>query len=248
MPLLYVLEILMQIYFAAHAIRTGKDRYWIFIILAFPVMGSLVYFIVEFLPDIRYSHKLKNAGSVIGKMVNPGKHLRLLEEQTELSPSFKNKKELAQAYIEAGMFDKAIALYDSCLQGINANDETVIEGLSCAYFFKKDFEKAKEILLNLMTIRKSRKSDEFDLLLAKTLEELGDIDGAMTEYAAIIKGYSGEEARCRYALLLKRTGKAEEAAALFNEILKNARLSPGFYKKAQKQWIKTAEKELKTSS
>ncbi len=111
MPLLYVLEILMQIYFAAHAIRTGKDRYWIFIILAFPVMGSLVYFIVEFLPDIRYSSQLKQTGSKLGKMINPGKHLRLLEEQTELSPSLKNKKELAQAYIESGLFDKAIVFF-----------------------------------------------------------------------------------------------------------------------------------------
>ncbi|OQX26973.1 MAG: hypothetical protein BWK80_07665 [Desulfobacteraceae bacterium IS3] len=248
MPLLYVLEILMQIYFAAHAIRTGKDRYWIFIILAFPVMGSLVYFIVEFLPDIRYSSQLKQTGSKLGKMINPGKHLRLLEEQTELSPSLKNKKELAQAYIESGLFDKAIVLYQSCLEGININDETIIEGLSCAYFFKRDFERAKESLLNLMAIRKTKRSDEFDLLFAKSLEELGDIEGALREYAAIVKGYSGEEARCRYALLLKRTGKAEESAALFNEILKNARLSPAFYKKAQKQWIDTAKKELKTSS
>lgn len=244
MPLLYVLEILVQIYFAAHALRTGRDRYWIFI----PVMGSLVYFIVEFLPEIRYSSKLKQTGSKIGKMINPGKHLKLLEEQVELSPSFKNKKELAQAYIESGFFDKAIALYESCLEGININDETIIEGLSCAYFFKKDFEKAKESLFKLMSIRKSKKSDEFDLLLARTLEESGDNDGALGEYAAIMKGYSGEEARCRYALLLRRLGREEEAAALFNQILQNARLSPGFYKKAQKQWINTAKKELKTGS
>ena len=49
--------------------------------------------------------------------------------------------------------------------------------------------------------------DDFDLLLARTYAALGETDKALDEYSALLKRYSGYEARCRQALLLKRAGK-----------------------------------------
>ncbi len=136
-------------------------------------------------------------------------------------------------------------LYKSCLEGMYENDPYIWEGLSCAYFFKGDFEKAKKHLYKLREMKGEKQSQEFDLLLARALEESEDTDGALKEYAVLIKRFSGEEARCRYALLLKKTGKSGDAENIFREIVKNARLSPKYYKKIQKKWIAVAEKELK---
>lgn len=36
------LHVLIAIYFAAHAVRTGQDKYWLWILFAFPLLGSLV--------------------------------------------------------------------------------------------------------------------------------------------------------------------------------------------------------------
>ena len=141
------------------------------------------------------------------------------------------------------MFDKAIALYRDCMQGAYENDISMIEGLCCAFYFKKDLSNAKKYLTKLMELRTDKKRDEFDLLYAKTLEESGDTDGALESYSEIVKSFSGEEARCRYALLLKKVGRAEEADEFFEMTLKNARLSPKFYVKAQKKWINIAKSE-----
>ena len=41
----------LQITLAVHAVRTGRPFIWIFIILIFPLMGSLIYIIAELIPE-----------------------------------------------------------------------------------------------------------------------------------------------------------------------------------------------------
>jgi len=44
-----VLVIAVQVFFAIHCVRNGKPA-WLIVILFFPVVGSLVYLVLEFLP------------------------------------------------------------------------------------------------------------------------------------------------------------------------------------------------------
>jgi len=243
MPVAAVLEIVFQVYFAVHAIQTGRDRYWLYIIVFFPGIGCLIYFFAEFLPYLQQSSRMRKFKSDVGKSLNPGRHLRMLQEQVELTPSIKNKKRLAEAYVNGGQFDKGIDLYRQCLEEAHQDDPHLLEGLSCAYFFKGDFKQAKRYLTQLLDVCESYNADPFHLLMARTLEALGEVDAAKAKYAQVVKTFSGEEARCRYALLLKQLGQTEAANQLFAEILKNARLSPKYYKRTQKTWIEMARKE-----
>ena len=59
MHLLLVLEIIAQIYFVVHAIKTDKARYWIYIIILVPWIGFLIYFAAEFLPEYQASQSAK---------------------------------------------------------------------------------------------------------------------------------------------------------------------------------------------
>lgn len=242
MPLLGLLSLLIQVYFAIHAYNTGRQG-WIYIIILFPGVGSLIYFLAEFLPDFVKSHTGRQAAKNFWGIVDPGRELRYLRNQAEMADSVKNRKALAEGCISAGLFEEAISLYQSCLEGMYADDPSIQEGLCLAYFLKGDFDTAKENLFKLKEMQEDNQSSEFDLLLARTFEESGETDRALQEYSALIGKYSGEEARCRYALLLKKSGQIQEANGIFNEILKNARLSPKYYKKTQKKWISIAKKE-----
>jgi hypothetical protein len=243
MPVLAVLEILIKVYFCVHVVKTGRERYWLWIIIFFPGIGSLIYFIAEFLPDLQGNYKVRKFQSGVAKKINPTKRIRYLKDQLELTPSIQNKKLLADEYVNLGKFDKAISLYMECRQGVYENDTSMLEGLCLAYFFKQDLPNAKKHLTELIETRPEKKVDEFDLLYARTLEASGDIEGALKKYSDIERTFSGEEAKCRYALLLKKEGMHDKAEKLFSEILKNARLSPKFYVKAQKKWINIAKKE-----
>ena len=240
MPVLAICEIAVQVYFAVHAIRTGRERPWLFIIIIFPGVGSLIYFFSEYLPDMQRAARLRKKRAE----VNSPKHLRYLEDQVEITPSVKNKKALAEAYVHSGMFDKAIPVFESCLQGLHEKDPFILEGLCCAFFFKGDFETAKIKLLELKQLRGDDPNNDFDLLLARAYEKLGETEAAVEEYYRLVKHFSGAEASCRYALLLKKIGRREEATTIFKQILKDARLSPEFYQKQQKKWIKIAKKEI----
>jgi hypothetical protein len=243
MPVLALVELLIQVFFAVHALRTGRPCYWLFIIICFPIVGSLIYLFAEFLPSLQHNRGFQGFQSNVGRMINPTKRLRHLEDQVEITPSVKNKEALAEEYARCGIFDNAILLYESCLQGVHENDQAVIDGLCQACFFKADYGKANHYFSKRMEVRGNEKRDELDILHARTLEGLGDIDGARTKYSEIADSVPGEEARCRYALLMKQTGRIDEANELFNKVLKNARLSPKYYRKTQKEWILMAEKE-----
>lgn len=242
MPVVIGLEILMQIYFITHAIRNGKDRYWIFILMAFPGIGCLAYFLMEFLPELKHSNHVKKAGAGIMDTVNPGRRLQYWRDQVEITPSVRNKKELANEYINLGQFDRALDIYNQCLEGLYESDQAVIEGICCAHFFKGDYRNAETWLLRLKEIRKGVHDNNFDLLYARSLESQGKTGEALEAYESMIRKFSGEEARCRYARLLHRCGRVDESKAMYREILNNARLNAKYYKNTQKQWISIARK------
>ncbi|PLY05430.1 MAG: hypothetical protein C0622_01700 [Desulfuromonas sp.] len=60
MTLIGIIELIAQIYFAVHAGRTGR-YWWIFIIIFFPLIGSVVYFFVEYLPELNTMSKVKKS-------------------------------------------------------------------------------------------------------------------------------------------------------------------------------------------
>ncbi len=100
MPVLAVLEILVKVYFAVHVVKTGRDRYWLWIIIFFPGIGSLVYFFAEFVPDLQGNYKVRKFGTGLADRINPTRRLRDLENQLELAPSVQNRKLLAEEYGE----------------------------------------------------------------------------------------------------------------------------------------------------
>jgi hypothetical protein len=82
--------------------------------------------------------------------------------------------------------------------------------------------------------------------MARTLEHMSDLEGARREYEAIVRESVGEEVRCRYALLLKKLGRHDDARVIFEGILRNAKISPRYYRKMQRPWIQIATRETQS--
>jgi hypothetical protein len=243
MSLFFVLSIALQVICGIHAVKTGRER-WLFIIIFFSLIGCLVYFFVEFLPDLRHQPVAANASSGLFKILDPGRDLRRLRDQLTRTDSINNRKALADGYVRAGLFKDAIDLYQTCLKGAYVDDPGIMEGLSLAHFFQEDYMGAKKYLLRLKKLQSEKTPHEFKLLLARTYEELGEQENALDEYQHLLKLHSGEEARYRYALLLKKIGRAEEAVKLFHAIIAETRIQPKFYRRAQKKWVELAKKEI----
>ena len=51
--------IILQVALAVHVARTKRPFIWIFIILFFPLMGSLIYIIAELIPELERNNTLQ---------------------------------------------------------------------------------------------------------------------------------------------------------------------------------------------
>ncbi len=240
------LILLVQIYCAVHAAKRGRSQ-WIYIILFFPLVGCIVYIITYMLPYMRVDSAVVSTGNKIAKKINPTRELIRLKKQLEFSDTIANRQALAKEYMSLGGYEDAVVLYESCLEGPYEDDPDMIVDLAYALYLNESFEEAKQQLLKIKKNNPRSKTKDAFLLLAKTYERLDDTDMALKEYESLKDIYPGEEARCRYALLLKKTGNPDLANQMFNEIIFDASRSPRYYRKSQRKWIEIAKQQLNES-
>jgi hypothetical protein len=62
--------IVLQIVLAVHAVRSKRPFVWVFIILIFPLMGSLIYIIAELIPEWERNNTLQKWVNDIERVVS----------------------------------------------------------------------------------------------------------------------------------------------------------------------------------
>ena len=90
----------------------------------------------------------------------------------------------------------------------------------------------------------SFQSADCHLLYARALEEQGKVAPALHEYQALAPYYPGQEARCRYAMLLEKAGEHRESQRLFREICQSVEMSPRHARRLQREWYDIARRAL----
>ncbi len=243
MPIIIGL-LLIQIIFVIHVIKTGRDRSWIWIILVLSGIGCLVYFLLEVLPDLRRSRTGKKTATKLVNVIDPHRDLKARVNALEVSDNVENRIQLAKECVAEGLYEQAIDLYSSVLQGLYKHDPHIMLQLAEALFCHGDYVKTKATLVQLIETNPDFKSSEGHLLFARTLEALEENEVAMHEYETLASYYAGYEAKCRYALLLKKLGYTEKAHLLFNKIITQSKLMPKQYRRVQKAWIDIASQQL----
>lgn len=242
MVFLYTLAPLVQILTAVHAVKTGRAGSWLWIILVFPLVGSVVYFIVEVVPDNRSHLSFGNIVDAILNTIQPERELKILQEQVELSNTVENKIALASYYVRAKQPEKAVEIYKSCLNGSFQKDAGLHFELSFAQYQAKMYDDAIATLAKLGRENPGYEPFKRELTYAVILEEKGQLLDARSIYEAIIEKFGGEEAHCRYALLLEKLGEPESAKTIFEEIIKRTKRLPSHQKRFQREWINEAKK------
>jgi hypothetical protein len=244
MPALGLLILGAQVLCAAHVVRTGRPFWWIYLIVLAPLVGTIVYLGVEILPGLYRGPTARQVASRVTRVLDPYRGVREAWRRLELSPTIQNKTALAEEYLAAGQPQDAVALYREALSGIHATDPSLMLALARALF---SLGNTAEVLATLERLREANpeySSPEGHLLYARSLEMEGRTEAALREYAALTVYYPGQEARCRYALLLQMTGRVAEARNLFEEIHKAIAYGPRHQYRTQREWYELARREL----
>ncbi|MFI4891671.1 MAG: tetratricopeptide repeat protein [Steroidobacterales bacterium] len=240
----FVLSLLVQAGLIVHVIRTGRNTLWIWAIALLPAAGSAAYIVVELLPELFGSGSARRASRSMRRLIDPDRDLREASAAVALSGNVDARRRLAEQLFQRGDYERSIAVCQEGLRGVFEHDPTLLYGLARAQFAAGQFTAARDSLARLRLHENGLGSPEVGLLYARSLEAAGDLAQAQQEYAAIAPGFPGAEARVRYALLLKRLGRTQEAERLLRELLDAAQLAPRHYRKAQAEWLDRAAAEL----
>ena len=194
------LHIIIAIFFAIHAVRTGRQLYWLVILFMFPLLGSIVYFAVVFLPHSRIQHGARKAGAVIQKSLDPGRDMREARHAFDLTPTAHNQMRLAAALFDAGEISQAVDQYDACLRGPFAGDAEIGVGAARAKLANNQPQAAIDVLAPLRAKHPNFRPEQVGLLMASAYDAAGRPDEAGSEYEALTQRFGSIEARARLAL------------------------------------------------
>ncbi len=244
MPL-FVLSAIIQIAFIIHIIKTGRNTMWIWVVMMLPMLGAAAYFFMEIFPELSKSRTGVKATKGLGKIINPDKDFKDATNNFTVVDTVENSSKLAAEYLTKDMFEEAKELYEKCLTGVHEDDPDLMYGLAQSEYGLENYARTKEVLDNLIRDNPTYKNVDAHLLYARCLVKLEETDAALKEFSALDEYFPGPEATYRYAMLLQTLDKDEQAEALLEKILQDAKLSDKHYRSRYKLWINKAKQELK---
>lgn len=240
--LFIILSLAVQAGLIIHVIKTGRNQIWIWVLALLSLPGAIAYIVVEILPDLFRSRTAQRTARSLKKAMDPGADLRRYESEASLTGNVASRQRYAEELVSHGRYDEAITQYRSALTGLYAHDANLMLGLAKAQFAKGDATAARTTLDDLIRLNPDFRSPDGHLLYARALEAEGNVQKALEEYKVLAPSYPGAEAAVRYAQLLQAQGRREEAQKVARELLEQARIAPGHYRKAQRPWLDAAER------
>lgn len=244
MPVIGGVVLLIQLCFAYHALKTGRPYWWLFVIMAFPVMGCVLYYFIEVFPSSRESRKAEQAARAIAKAWDPERTLREKVADLESCGSVENRVQLAKACMNHRMYADAATLYRSCLNGVYEKDPDIRFGLATAHLMNGSYSEALEMARKVRADQPAYRKAEVGMVIAKALEGGERLDDALAEYKVLADIFPGEEGRWRYAALLARLQRGADAQEVLGRMLRNSERMPEHYREAQGEWLKLAREHL----
>lgn len=247
MPILGIgLHVIIALFFAIHALRTNQDKYWLMILFAFPLFGSMIYGLTIWLPDARNTRHGRTLENTLVNVLDPSRELRQAQEAMEIASTPDNRIRLAHALLNARRASEAIPQYQSVLNGIYANDPKIQTHLSRAFLEAGNFREAKDLLDHIIKVNPNYKSPDGHLIYARALAALDERKQAREEFEVLVGYFVGLEARARYVEALIHWDDIYRANALLEESLKIAKRMPSSARQMNQEWVAILEKSNKT--
>jgi hypothetical protein len=242
--LLLILSYTAQVLLIIHCIKTGRNQLWIWVLILLPGAGAIAYVAVEVLPGLLRSRTAQRTARGLKKAMDPGADLRRYESEVRVAGNVASHQRYAEELVRHERYDEAIAQYREALTGLYEHDPNLMLGLAQAQFGKGDAHAARATLDELIRLNPEFRSPAGHLLYARALEKEGEVQKALEEYRVLAPSYPGAEASVRFAQLLLAQGQRAEAQQVARELLEQARLAPGHYRKAQRPWLEAAQRLL----
>jgi len=213
-----------------HAYKNKVEYYWYFLIFFFPLVGCLIYLYKHF-----YSRrKLEDLREGLKHSINSNYKIEKLEKELRFSDTIENKQTLAREHTDAGNYDRAIELYESCLSGMYVNDENSVRGLIKNYYLVEDYAAVVEVANRIEDRKRFNKTKE-KTALAWAHFHLGHFKEAEKCFDEMNIPFSNFEHRLEYATFLDQTDHSDKALIILDDMLDEIDSMDSYEKGLKKQ-------------
>jgi len=231
---IFGLSLIFSVLLCVHVVRTGQQMYWLWIILAFPWLGALIYAAAVIAPEMFRGPTARRLGHGARQALDPTREHRTARIARDEAPTVANQLRLARAATALGRHDEAETLYGQAARGIHAEDPVLLLGRAVALIELGRFSEALPLLDLLGQDTDKGRSPAAALALGRTYEGLGRNAEAETAYQWAVERLPGLEALGRHAAFLARTGHRVEAKEAVDEMDRRiAKANPQFRREAR---------------
>jgi hypothetical protein len=238
------LSLIFSIALCVHAVRTNQNMYWLWIILAIPWLGALVYFVAIVLPEMLGGSTARRVSVATRAALDPERDYRTAKKAHDDSPTVGNAMRMAAAAAQLGRYDEAERLYAESARGIHADDPTLLLGRANALLEMNRYDDALEVLEQLGHNIDQGRTPQAALALGRACEGAGRIAEADAAYAWAAERMPGLEAMARYAAFMARHGRRAEAEAMVADIDKRVARIKGALRGEARGWRDLAAQAL----
>lgn len=238
--LTYFIQLLLVI----HVLKTGRNRYWIWLLLFLPLIGGVAYLVVELIPEYASSITGQRTRRGVKKLIDPGAEIRAHSAAWEQSSNADNGRRYAQALLASGRAKEAEEILDQVLGGFFKTDPALMLLKAQAQFDQEQWAPCLATLEDLQKHNPDHRSPEGHLLYARALEQSGHREEAIREYRSVATYYPGARARYLLGLALKNGGHENEAVQELQTMIRDAELAPAHFRKSEKNWLDKAKRDL----
>ena len=202
-----------------HLFKNRKSFYWIFAILFLPFIGCVTYLVTQ----VFYKRNSEQVSGNLATVIEPSKKnvslgkIKRLEDQLDFADTYLNRINLAEAYLEAHHYAKAIEHYQIALNDQTQNDFYVKANLIESYYHLKDFDQVLAYSSGLQDHKEYEKS-KIPFFYGMALAENGKTEEAIAQFEILDKPYSNYNERLAFANFLVRLERNKDAKALVDEL------------------------------
>jgi hypothetical protein len=244
MPFVGLVHLAIAAFFGVHAIRSGQPIYWLFVLFAFPLLGSVVYCFAIYLPQLRYTRGGMKAARAVQDIVDPHRELREATAEYDRTPTTYNRARLAAALLAKGHVDEAIEHYRAAASGAYVNDAAFLAGLARAEIAGGRHADAAATLERLFASHPEQRRGALAIAHAEALAGAGN-PKARDAFEALIAQDASTEAQYKYGAFLHGRGDESGARRAYETVLRNAEHGHVHSRELNREWIAQASAGLK---
>jgi hypothetical protein len=218
-------------------IRVGAPWYWIWVIMGFPMLGAVAYFVV-----VR-SGWLNSGGRTLSP--STARRLQARRRIRELNVQLSHWRgpavlaEAGEELLVLGRYKEAEKHFLEAREN-GAGIEDVNFGLAQTWQMQGRFADAVPLLDELVKTTPDAYLGRAMLQLGRSLDESGDKERAEQVLRKVLERRTIIEAQVRLARLLLARGEKDEAQRLLNEVKVDAANLPRYLRREHRAWIWTA--------